>query len=74
MQTKDTDRLHPEGVAAFLAAIFRYTERDLKSKNDSRRDEARQFCLSPRCRLFVECAGGNYQAWLEARGLGLDRP
>lgn len=57
--------LNPDGIANLLTAIFRQLHRDLASVNERKQYDARCFCRSSRCRLFVESAGGDWEAWLK---------
>lgn len=63
------EALNPDGVIYFVDTFFKKLDKELRSRSDRVRYEARRFCVSERCQLLVESMGWDYMAFLEYRGL-----
>lgn len=73
MKHKTEIPLNPDGLVNLICGLFRQTAAELemaRTKGNTRQvHDITRFYLSPWCRYLVESSGGDYNAFLEAKGL-----
>lgn len=69
----NNDVINPDGLVNLICGLFKQTAAELElaqAKGNAREiHKINCFYLSPWCRYLVESSGGDYDAFLEVKGL-----